>query len=480
MKIEKVKSFFLVLLFASSVYFTGVYMINKTTETGNLELNRATIPSVDVKSEEAMHPQGLYVNFGGDSHTAFFIDNDALWTEIYDSIINAIKNNEFVISDKLMWKTVTSEKSIKIKFNEYSSVNRNFSGELENDIYFNEIVLSLLDRKIMLIRKGDSIYKIPISSISNIALIINSINNEGYIEFKTIEKRFSIKSILENSETEITENLTIIPISNITDIPFYKADNIINLLDKDEVKMIANKIFGPDLSFVKKMNDYDGSIIFMSGYGKKILTLRDNGMVEYTNNEKVKDDVTNKGFENNLNFAVSFIKYFRGSTDDLWLTDYINVDDVVKLYFNYKIDGNNIYNKGNLNGSSDEIHIKGDKIVFYKSSRKTNFNAIDFSDFWGKAVSFSKIFDDNFDAISENYMSDNNIDKILDSKLHILMIVNAIELFEFEYFIDTTIKTNNYIPAWKIKIDNTIYHFDLYEGILLYLEKEDIYGLEEN
>jgi len=480
MKIEKVKSFFLVLLFMSSVYFTGVYMINKTSETGDLELNRATIPSVDFKSEGILRPQGLYINFGGDSHTAFFIDNDALWIEISDSIINAIQNSEFVISDKVMWKTVSSEKSIRIKFNEYSSINRNFRGELENDIYFEEIVLSLLDRKILLIRNENNIYKLPISSISHITSIINSISNEGYIEFKTIEKRFSIKSILESTETETKENLTVIPISNITDIPFYKAENTINLLDKDEVKIIANKIFGPDLSFVKKMNDYDGSIIFMSDYGKKILTLRDGGIVEYINNIKVKDNVINKGFDKNLDLAVSFIKYFRGNIDDIWLTNYVENDNIIKLYFNYKIDGNNIYNKGNFNGSSDEMHIKGDEVVYYRSSSKTDFDAIYFSDFWENALSFSNIFDKNFNIISENYMIDNDKDEILDSKLHILMIVNAIELFEFEYFIDTTIKTNNYIPAWKIKIDNTIYHFDLYEGILLHFEKEDIYGLEEN
>ena len=181
-----------------------------------------------------------------------------------------------------------------------------------------------------------------------------------------------------------------------------------------------------------------------------------------------------------LTIAWSFINFFEENTDGVYLLDSKYEDGITKYYFNSFINQFPIFYYGNEYGQAIEVHIKNNEVIYYKSNRRIDFEIMNVNHMWEDGLSFSEIFDVNFDIISDNYKRDMKVDKIDDMKIYIFEIVNAIELFDFEYFIDSKTRSNNFVPAWKIKIADTIYHFDFYEGVLLGIEEGNISGLEKN
>ncbi|MEA3423957.1 MAG: hypothetical protein U9Q80_09215 [Bacillota bacterium] len=481
MKWESFKSILLVVLVISSLGLTRTYMLESASRIDLTASKVIEVPSTNIELSEIIHPQGLYINFGGDSHTAFFFNSDNIWKEIYTVVLENFSERAAVLVDKTLWNTVKQERSIQVVFANGLSVNEYFAGDLEEDIIINEIVIPLLSRDFILIKTKNSYYKLTAILNGTLEGMVSNIEKSKYVEYKTIEKRFSIYKVLEENDIDAEKNFTIIPVSDIIGVPFYKSEYLVNFYSEELVESFVQKIFGDNLSFIKKMTDYDGTEIFMSNYGKKILSFRTDGSIEYINNLENEKYVSEEDtFSDNLKVAWGFLKYFEKIDNDLYLTDYEKIDETSYFYFNSLIENQTVYYNGKTNGVAVEIHVNKNVVNYYYSNRRTDFEVFDVEMFWDKADSFSGIFDKNFDVISENYKEDNNIKNITDTRLYILQIVNAIEDFDFEYFIDTTSKSTNVIPCWRVKIGSSVYHFDIYEGILLKITKEIVDGLEEN
>ncbi|MBN2260774.1 MAG: hypothetical protein JW702_09535 [Clostridiales bacterium] len=481
MKWERFKSFLLIILTVSSLSLTGIYMLRTTGEIDETASKIIDIPSVNIELSEIIHPQGLFINFGGDSHTAFFFEINDIWKEIYKVIYDNMSKATVQLADDNIWRTVLQERSIHISMENEISAEYFFGGKADDDIMVDEICIPLLGRDFILLKSGDQYYKVAAVFDNTLETIVSKIESSGYVEFKTIEKRFSIQNILSTNGIIAKKNMTIIPISEIREIPFYKSEFLVNILDVASVENYVQKIFGANLSFIKKMTDYDGTVIYLTNYGKKTLSFGENGSLEYINN-MISENHTAKeySFADDLQTAWEFISYFEENNKDLFLSDYKKIGNVSYFYFNARINSYNIYYGGKNNGNAVEIRIKNNEINYYYSNRRTNFEIFDVGMFWDKAESFSKIFDTNFELISQNYQTDFNIDEINEMRLYILQIVNDIEAFDFVYFIDASAKSNNVIPAWRIKIGPRCYYFDIYEGILLEDIKEKANGLEKN
>ncbi len=483
MKWEGFKSFLLVVLTFSSFVLTGIFMGQSPGGVNESKFEIIDLPLVEIASiSEIIHPQGLYINFGGDSHTAFFFDRNELWQEIYDdlSIIFEVRSPKAV--DKTLWDEVLQERNVRMDFGNGLSSNDFFNSNYEEDLNIQEIIVPLLSRDFILVKSNDEYYELTSYFDSIIEDIVTMIESTPYVEYKTIEKRFSIQSILEENNINADVNLTAVPIEIPNDFLLYKSEFLVNTIDLESIEKYVKKVFGSDLSFVKKLLTYDDTIIYLSDYGKRSLSFGINGEVEYINNLSEENTVVTEisQTEDLIQKALSFINYIEGNSEDLYLSEHIREGDVEKFFFNSYVNQHLIYYFGNQDGYSIEVQIKNDKIVYYKSNRRKNLEELQIENFWENGLSFSSLFDRNFDVISENYQSDMKIDSIDDNRLYIFEIVNAIQSYDFEYYIDAQIRSNSIVPAWKIKIANTLYHFDIYEGTLLEQSKEYENGLEEN
>ncbi len=481
MKWESFKSIILVLLVVLSLVLTRTFMLESTSKIDLTASEFIDVPSVHIELSEIIHPQGLYINFGGDSHTAGFFDSKEIWKEIYTVVSENFSERTAVLVDETLWKTINQERSIRVVFSNDLSVNDYFDGNFNEDVFISEVTVPLLRKDFVLVKTNDAYYKVATSVDDSLAKMVTKIENSDYIEYKTIEKRFSIYKVLAENEIDVEKNYTIIPISDIVEIPFYKSEYLVNYYNEEVVELFVQKIFGEDLSFIKKMTDYYGTEIFMSSYGKKILSFGTDGSVEYINNLETDKYIPKEStFLDDMEVAWGFLEYFEELENDLYLTDYEKIDNVSYFYFNSLLENQSVYYDGKKNGVAVEIHVDNNIVNYYYSNRRTNFEVFDVDMFWDKAKSFSGIFDKNFNVISDNYQEDLNIDKIIDTRLYILQVVNAIEYFDFEYFIDTTTKSTSVIPCWRVKIGSSIYHFDIYEGIPLKITKEIVDGLEED
>ncbi|MCK5764164.1 MAG: hypothetical protein KAH05_08595, partial [Clostridiales bacterium] len=174
MKWESFKSFLLIALVISSLGLTRTYMLESTSRIDLTASKVIEVPSVNIELSEIIHPQGLFINFGGDSHTAFFFDSNNIWKEIYTVVLENFSERTAVLVDKTLWNTVKQERSIQVVFDNELSVNDYFGGNLEEDIRINEIIVPLLSRDFILLKTKDSYYKLTATLNSALAGMVSS------------------------------------------------------------------------------------------------------------------------------------------------------------------------------------------------------------------------------------------------------------------------------------------------------------------
>jgi hypothetical protein len=293
------------------------------------------------------------------------------------------------------------------------------------------------------------------------------------VEFKTIERRFSIQSALAESEIFVDKNLTVIPIAMPIVMPFYKTEYRFDSLNEESIETYVRKVFGDDLSFIKSMTSYDETKIYLSNYGQKSLSFGFNGTIIYSDNS-LRDGLEDESLDisETVVKGLAFVESIEGDAQDLYLLQTVRQDGITEIYYGTYIEDNFVYNYGTPYGASVVIHVYDNEVVYYSSSRKRVVESMDVSQMWDQGMTFSQIFDLNFETISENFQDDSGIDEILNNREYIFRVVNSIKSFDFEYFVDVSQGSNNVIPAWRMKIEDTLYHIDIYTGHLLGIERE--------
>jgi hypothetical protein len=454
-------------------------MFERTSGLDDSNLKALTVPPANIELSEIIHPQGLYVDFGGDSHTAFFFDSYNLRQEVYRAVKNELVNRDLILVKNDVWQTVSNERSIRVKYGSNATVNGTFNVELDRNYPMDEILIPLLGRDFVLIKSDGDIYKFSAFLDSKLERLVSNLERTEYTEFKTIEKRFSVLSIMEEAGIQAEKNLTSIPILMDQYLPFYKTEKKVDSLNSEVVESYVKKIFGDDPSFIKSMVTYDETQIFVSNYGKRSISFESNGNVEYINNRTVEpDSIEEVSYEESIKIAWAFAEYMEDDITGLYMMSAVREDNRIKVYMGSEINDHMLYYLGSDIGEAIEIHLIGEEVVYYQSNRRVGFEEIDISHLWTNGLTFSKIFDKNFNTMLKNFEANSNRQIASDTRTYVFEILNSISSYDFEYFMDVDKRSNSIIPAWRIQIVDTIYHIDIYDGVLLGIEKGPDYGLE--
>ncbi|GKT33162.1 hypothetical protein ADUPG1_002406, partial [Aduncisulcus paluster] len=137
---------------------------------------------------------------------------------------------------------------------------------------------------------------------------ITAIENSDPIEYRRLEDLFGLQK-----EGQEKINNTILPIM-IMRVDFVKITPEVDInSDESVLKSYANKAFGKQFNFVKKMRDVDDSIIYLYGYANKAFRLGADGSIEFTQRLKPGLKMDSVDLRQAMQMAIGFIDQFGGA-----------------------------------------------------------------------------------------------------------------------------------------------------------------------
>lgn len=495
MKRENIKSVLLVLLFVVSLVLTQRLWFYLPYGGMISSANDIELEDIDIDVTDILSPQNFVISFGGGDYAVFFSEPYEVWN-ITDGTkdVSIWENAKGVLKDYLSdgyeveevdydeWKKIGKFKSVRMNFAceiPAGSLISVFTGQSSNLSKIEEDVNTILIQATS--EKG----------INNV--YFGNDEKNTYFQLQSTVEDNKIRGLIENIEAIGSEKgyISTLPLkyhSGVDNdvftpvfddetsepIPSYSAKNQIDVTDKIIVKTQANQFFGSTFDFVKEINEIDGSIMYMYGYGEKTLKLNKNGTLEYT--EKVNKDKTgsNLDFIDSLKYAAKFVDdkgKWPVNIENAYLSDYEPIEkDNKKGYkfsFNYRLKGLPVFVPDTGKDEGIQVEIIGNQVTYYKrlvkippqklSNEKDAMFFILNKDNEKNTLNISDVLVQNNIIIKNNYIRENRLQKDEVQDFNIEKLIEDIGLVYYSY-------QDKLIPAWEITIDNIVYYFDLYTG----------------
>lgn len=479
MKKETIKTVVLSLLFGLLIVQTGVLMSVKSPEVKTNVSYTKTENLVSYDIESVFYPQSYIVSFGGDLHTGVYDESQK--KEIWNETVRILKENLTQLNTEALtaeeWHKASLGKSVRMVLPFEMTIEQmsqllgvtidEFDGSQR---LVNEILIPTKQPCCIMLGNKSTGYYLKLkgtNTIETMNQILDDIRAGDIVEYKRIDNIYKFEE----------PNDAIMPYSSIGTVPTLKVTKEVDILNSSEVdyQAYAVKAFGSNFDFVKKMEDADGSVVYMYGYGEKALKLGADGSIEYTE-KPVSSSTRDVGFTDGIAVSLKFIENYGGTPSTLYLTDYHEYVDgkytVKEYYFSYRMKGLNVYNETMDNGHAVEVVMRGDQVVKFKKNIRRYVRIEDSSSEWQRAINVWDAIGMNMLDISANYFNDSNITiQDVDLTAYSTMIIQDISRVEIRYFLEDGNSTDTLIPVWYIEILNTGYCFDLYTGELLNVEK---------
>jgi regulatory protein YycH of two-component signal transduction system YycFG len=495
MKKENLKSILLALLFAVSFVLTQrlwfyLPLGGMISTAKDIELE-----DIDIDITDILSPQDFVISFGGGDYATFFSEPYEVWNITEDTKdVSIWETSKEVLRDYLTkdfeinevdydeWKKIIKFKSIRMNFacempsdsfiRAISSEDNNVP-EMKNDID-TILILATNEKDINNIYFGNNSQNIYFKVKGNVAdsRIRRLIENIGEIR----EEKGYISSLPLYSSVDKDVFTPVFSNESGEYIPSYSAKNQIDVSDKAGVKSIAYKFFGRTFDFVKEINEIDGTIIYMYGYGEKALKFYENGTLEYLEKTNKDESGNDLDFIDSLKYAAKFVDDnvdWPINIENAYLSGYKTIEQDNKtgylFTFNYRLKGLPVFIPDIAWDEGIQVSIVGSQIIEYKRivklpPQELNNNGNErpsiLNDEKEKNVlNVTEVLKKNKNYIKNNYimLSGNEVeeDKIKDFKIEPL--IEDIGLVYYVY-------GDKLIPVWEITIDNIVYYFDLYTG----------------
>ncbi len=251
----------------------------------------------------------------------------------------------------------------------------------------------------------------------------------------------------------------------LAEIPFIHDFDVMN---QDNVRDIAESYFGRNLDFVRKIQEKNGTKIFMYGYGEQTLILYPTGETEYKDTPNVEPDKTD--YFGGLQIALDFIAKHGGfdSIGGTVFTPYLfEVESIqggkgYKYIFGVKYGGYRLYSEEGMPFEADVI---GDRVVYFKRAIVHCTSQIRDNSHSGDGDNGMKTKYDPINMLAANYGTMKNIlieaDQFKSGELKSFEeLAMKITKIRYGYLImhgEDVLK-----PAWIISAGDIDMYFDLY------------------
>lgn len=275
---------------------------------------------------------------------------------------------------------------------------------------------------------------------------------------------------LKNYLGEEGSNETLIPIDLPADIKTVPFEQDFNISQREIVNSFAQKYFGESFDFVRKVEESDGTIIYMYGYGQKVLIISPDGSIEYKEEEKATSD-NQQNFFSALDTALNFIAWHGGfktvSGEDI--TPYLAEEtassqkNTYKFVFGFTVNGNKLYYSDKdpmtvevTNGQVS--YFRRDFIAVDQEAEKQNSKS--------EKVTAINMLALNYEHIRNTLITEGLI-KDQDMQIFEQLANNIDGLYIGYYKPPTTGESKDLIPAWIVEIRGVRFFMELNDGAWL-------------
>jgi regulatory protein YycH of two-component signal transduction system YycFG len=275
-------------------------------------------------------------------------------------------------------------------------------------------------------------------------------------------------------------NDTLIPVELPTALNAVPYQQDFEIDQKDTIGDFAKTFFGESFDFVRKVEESDGTVIYMYGYGQKVLIISPDGTVEYK--EESKTSSTNQlSFFNALETSLNFIavhggfKTVSGNAIKPYLTDVTSITGEkqgFRFVFSFLVNENKLfYAKKNpliLEVVDGQVsYFRRDFIEVGDTSVNEGVNA------QREAVSAINMLALNFGDVRDTLVTEGIIQKELQNQISFEQVANKIDNLYFGYYKPPAeSELQELMPAWIVEIDGIRLYMDLYEANWLGYSKE--------
>ena len=156
-----------------------------------------------------------------------------------------------------------------------------------------------------------------------------------------------------------------LPVYLDVDMSEFEFERDFDIANPDDVRDIAESYFGRNLDFVRKIQEKNGTKIFMYGYGEQTLILYPSGVVEYK--EGTDEAASNTDYFGGMQIALNFIAKHggfdslkgTGFTPYLFEVEPLSGDVGYRYVFGVKFNEHRVYSE---EGMPFEVEVMGERV----------------------------------------------------------------------------------------------------------------------
>lgn len=189
--------------------------------------------------------------------------------------------------------------------------------------------------------------------------IIDGVNSEDTVQL------YKLSRFLGNR----VSGDAMLPVYLDVDMPEFEFERDFDIANPDDVRDIAESYFGRNLDFVRKIQEKNGTKIFMYGYGEQTLILYPSGVVEYK--EGTDEVASNTDYFGGMQIALNFIAKHggfdslkgTGFTPYLFEVEPLSGDVGYRYVFGVKFNEHRVYSE---EGMPFEVEVMGERVIYMK------------------------------------------------------------------------------------------------------------------
>ncbi|MBS4538504.1 hypothetical protein GOQ27_08510 [Clostridium sp. D2Q-11] len=504
----KINTFILTTLFIMSLFLASKTLFDTNNDLFSSLGDNKYDSSKDLIISQIISPKRILVNYSEGTHTIVYSnEKDDLWGKatviIKDTFMNDMLNITEITSKELIDEK--SEKSINLEFPDEIPIRllskaldmpipTNIEGNIESikDVYIrigNESYI-ILSNEEKVIKINDLTYDSDDldKSIENLKNSRDFVNYwPGRIILGTKEDVYIPTSVPSNKKNiKVKNDIDVIDTTKKKNeysekIPQNNLEDIHRAEDNSHIDKIAEGFFDKDLSYLRKIVDNSGAIVYMYNQNTGLLVYP-NGLIEYSN---TLDNVT---IERNLYESFNTIIEFVTTKDRLPEESYLsNIEEIesedgskgYRFTFEYNIQGRPVY-INNINSENKQlmkpliVEVFNDQVKSYKRFYRDSIFEEETRIYGEERMTPEEIIEKNMDEIIRDFINDeNSIAKNMEQKIREI-IVSSIDNVSLGYYDNAKEYYNTPLDdVWVIDIGKKRYIFDTSDGTKLDVESID-------